>query len=39
LIAEIASLDVAYESGDVKETEWQSKRARLKSLLLESDDA
>jgi hypothetical protein len=39
LIAAIASLDVAYESGDVKEAEWESERAKLKSLLVETDNA
>ena len=39
LIAEIASLDVAFESGDVKEDEWKATRERLKSLLVEAENA
>jgi hypothetical protein len=39
LIAAIASLDVAYESGDVKEGEWESQRAKLKSLLVETEQS
>lgn len=39
LIDAIASLDVAYESGDVTEAEWRTERAELKSLLVETEGA
>ena len=38
LIDAIASLDVAFESGDVKKDDWEVERAKLKALLLRSDN-
>ncbi|MBW3595197.1 MAG: carboxypeptidase-like regulatory domain-containing protein [Actinobacteria bacterium] len=35
LIAEIASLDLAYETGGVQKQEWESRRERLKSQLVD----
>lgn len=37
LIDAIASLDVAYESGDMKKGDWETERAKLKALLLRSE--
>jgi hypothetical protein len=37
LIAAIASLDVAFESGDIEKDEWETQRAELKSRLLEAE--
>ena len=36
LIAEIASLDVAYEDGSIDKDAWERERARLKDLLVEA---
>lgn len=35
LVAEIASLDLAYEAGELQKDEWESRRSRLKTELLE----
>ncbi len=39
LIAAIASLDLAYESGSLDKDKWESERARLKSQLMELEGA
>ena len=38
LVDAIASLDVAYESGDVQKDDWEVERAKLKALLLRSEN-
>ena len=37
LIAAIARLDVAYESGSIEKDAWEQERARLKDLLVEAE--
>lgn len=37
LIAAIAALDVAHEAGDVSTVEWESRREKLKTKLIESE--
>ena len=39
LIAAIASLDVAYESGSLEKKSWETERARLKERLMEMERA
>ena len=39
LIAAIASLDLAYESGSLEEKDWETARSRLKSRLIELERA